>query len=375
MSQAKAKYMVISGFLGAGKTTSMIAFGNIINKRYGTAAILVNDLGADNIVDASFTAMTDILNTQIVGDCICYQHENLVDKLNQLVDRGATVIMSDIPGCGIGALDHVYLQLEERRPGEFDLMPFTCIIDPERMCMLMPEEDQINLPAEMRFLLEAQMAEADLIVLNKIDLISAEEREKRMEFIKASFPDTPVFTMSALTGEGVEEVVGYLMTHKAEAVHRDIGYGSEAFIAAEKLLSWYNRRVFFEEKNDKNINFNEVVGDLFDQVRKSLKENGKNIPHLKAFAAGEGDDFVKASLIGVDFDIEYDQRLTRPYSAISLVINARAAADSHIMANIVEDALEVIADKYNLRSRTFFVETFGMMEEGRGDGGRASRYE
>jgi len=44
MTQAKAKYMVTSGFLGAGKTTS-------------------------------------ILTTQIVSDCICYQHENLVDKL------------------------------------------------------------------------------------------------------------------------------------------------------------------------------------------------------------------------------------------------------------------------------------------------------
>lgn len=375
MAKAKAKYVVISGFLGAGKTTSMIAFGNLIDKRYGKAAILVNDLGADNIVDASFTARTDILTTQIAGDCICYQHENLVDKLNQLVDQGATVIMSDIPGCGIGALEHVYLQLEKRRPGEFDLMPFTCIVDPERMRMLMPEEAQINLPAEMRFLLEAQMAEADIIVLNKVDLISAEEREKRVEFIKASFPDTPVFTMSALTGEGVEEIVDYLMTHKAAAVHRDIGYGSEAFIRAENLLSWYNRRVFLEEKKDKNIDFNDVVEEFFNQVRQGLKDSDNNVPHLKAFAAGEGDDFVKASLIGIDYDVEYDRKLTRTYSAISLVINARAVADSHVMADIVEEALLAVADKYNLRFRTFFVETFGMMEEGRGDGGRASRYE
>jgi|LSQX01.3.fsa_nt_gb G3E family GTPase len=375
MSQAKAKYMVTSGFLGAGKTTSMIAFAHVIDKRYGKAAILVNDLGADNIVDASFTATTDILTMQIAGDCICYQHENLVDKLNQLVDQGATVIMSDIPGCGIGALEHVYLQLAERRPGEFDLMPFTCIVDPERLRLLMPEAEQINLPAEMRFLLEAQMAEADIIVLNKVDLISVEEQEKRVEFIKASFPDTPVFSMSALTGEGVEEVVDYLMTHKAAAVHREIGYGSEAFIAAENLLSWYNRRVFFEERDDKNIDFNKVVEDIFNHVREGLKANDSNVPHLKAFAAGEGDDFVKASLIGIDYDVEYDRKLTQPYSAISLVINARAVADSHVMADIVEDALVAIADKYNLRTRTFFVETFGMMEEGRGDGGRASRYE
>ena len=375
MTNAKAKYMVTSGFLGAGKTTSMIAFGESINKRYGKASILANDLGASNIVDADFTATTDILTTQISGDCICYQHENLVDKLNQLVSNGATAIMSDIPGCGIGALDHVYLQLEEREPGEFDLMPFTCIVDPERLRMLMPEGSRINLPAEMRFLLEAQMLEADLIVLNKIDLMSAEELEKRVEFLKATFPETPVMTMSALTGERVDEVVDYIMSHKAPAKHKDIGYGSDAFIAAENLLSWYNRRVFFEEKDDKNIDYNEVVSAIFEEIRKGLIAKNNNVPHLKAFASGEGNDFVKASLIGVDYDVEFACKLNGKYSAISLIINARATADSHDMADIVEDAIETVSDKYNLKTRTFFVETFGMMEEGKWNGGRASRYE
>ena len=55
------KYMVTSGFLGSGKTTSMIAFADSINSRgLGSAAILANDLGAGNIVDAEFTATTGI---------------------------------------------------------------------------------------------------------------------------------------------------------------------------------------------------------------------------------------------------------------------------------------------------------------------------
>ncbi|MDO4566963.1 MAG: GTP-binding protein, partial [Oscillospiraceae bacterium] len=305
MSQAKAKYMVTSGFLGAGKTTAMIAFAKSINPRYGRAAILTNDLGAENIVDYSFTETTDVITTQISGNCICYQHENLVDKLNQLVAVGSNIIFSDIPGCGIGALDHVYLQLEQREPGEFELMPFTCIVDPERLSMIMPEQRDINLPFEMRFLLKAQMAEADLIVLNKIDLLSEEELERCLAFIRDSFPETPLMKMSALKGEGVDEVVDYLMTHKAAAEHREIGYGSEEFIAAETLLSWYNRRVFLEERDDKNLDFNEVISALFEGIREGLKANKCNVPHLKAFAAGEERDFFKASLLGVDYEIEY----------------------------------------------------------------------
>jgi len=115
----KTKYMVTSGFLGAGKTASMIAFGKSIDGRgLGTTAILADDLGARNIVDADYTNTSGIINLSISGDCICYQHENLVDKLHQLESMGADVIFSDIPGCGIGALDNVYLQLENREAGE-----------------------------------------------------------------------------------------------------------------------------------------------------------------------------------------------------------------------------------------------------------------
>ena len=68
-------------------------------------------------------------------------------------------------------------------------------------------------------------------------------------------------------------------------------------------------------------------------------------------------------------------KLDKKYSALSLVINARAAADSQDMSDIVNDALDSVSVKYNLKIKTFFMETVGMMEEGRGNTGRASRYE
>lgn len=374
----KTKYVVTSGFLGAGKTTSMIAFAKSVNRRKkGTGGILVDDLGANHIVDANTTASSDVITLDISGDCICYQHENLVDKLHQLETLGANVIFSDIPGLGIGALDNVYLQLNEKGPGEFDLMPFLCLIDPERIRMVMPEQASLNLPDELKFLLNAQMAEADLIVLNKVDTISPEKKDEIIAFVKDRYPDTPVLAMSAATGEGVDEVVDYLMSHSANAVHREIGYGSDAFMAAESLLSWYNRRIFLEERDGKNLDFNQVFADLFEEIRSGLRQAGGNVPHLKMFAsdgAEKNADIFKASLIGIDYPVAFDHKLQNKYTAISLIINARAAAPAQTMTDIVDDAIDAISQKYNLKSRTFFVEAFGMTEEDRGNTGRASKY-
>lgn len=374
----KTKYMVTSGFLGAGKTTSMIAFAREINRRsLGSAAIIANDLGAGNIVDAEFCAAAGVMTLPISGGCICYQHENLVGKIHQLEAAGADVIFSDIPGCGIGARDHVYMELEECEPGEFELLPFTCIVDPERLRMVMPEEADLNLPEEMKFLLDAQMAEADLIVLNKTDTISGSDVERIVEFIGGIYPKTPVMTMSAMTNDGVSQVVDYLLANRSEAEHREIGYESEEFIEAENRLSWFNTRVFMQQRDDRNLDFNLVIEDIFEGIRAGLKSNDSNVPHLKMFAADSEEeltDFFKASMIGVDYDVQYDRKLDRKYSALSLIINARCAADPVVMADVVADAVDAVSDKYDLKVRTFFMETFGMMEEGKGNIGKASRY-
>ena len=243
-----------------------------------------------------------------------------------------------------------------------------------RLRMILPQKEDIHLPEEMRFLLNAQLAEADVIVLNKIDLIDDEEREADLEFIRKAYPDIPVMAMSARTGEGIEDLVDYLLSHEASAEPRDLGTDSEEFDAAEAQMCWYNRRFFAEERNGKNIDFNLVIEDFMEAIREGLIEAKRNVPHLKLFAAGEGDDFVKCSIVGIDYDLEFERKLDHEYSGIAIVVNARAVCESETFGDIAEDAMDAIKSKYNLKCRVIFTECFGFADEGRRNGGRASRY-
>ncbi|MDR1510723.1 MAG: hypothetical protein LBS53_13945 [Synergistaceae bacterium] len=362
----KNKFMIVSGFLGAGKTTTMIALTDYINENLGKAAIIVNDIGAKNLVDAEYTARTGCSVTEITGECICYQIENLVDKLWRLRDaQNMDIAMSDIHGFGVGALNFVYNRFRKDYNEDFALAPFLVIVDPERLPMIMPEKADINLPKEMTYLLHAQLMEADAIVLNKIDLLNDEEIDKYIDFLKYTCPGTPVFAISAKQKRNIGEVAEHVMSRETDLKTVDIGYGGADFIAAESKLCWYNRRFFIKTRDGSKIDGNAFIGDFIEEARSELIKNKRNIPHLKIFATGCDDDFGKASLLGVDYKAEYDKKIENPHDKFRVIVNARAACESSLLSPIMDKALDESTAKYNVDCQVFFTECFGMMDEGK----------
>lgn len=360
----KIRFMVVSGFLGAGKTTTMIALAEHMNKTFGETAIIANDLGA-NLVDTNLTQTSGCTVAEIASGCICYQMDNTVDQIRRLRDKdGAVFVMSDIPGCGVGALDHVYHRLATDNADEFTLSPFTVVVDPERLRMIMPERADINLPEELVYLLKLQLEEADLVVLNKADLLAPEDVERYVDFLHAACPDIPVLVISALERTGIEELAEFITTHETALKNFSVRNNQE-FADAEAKLTWYNRRLYLKTNDGGKIDCNAVVGDLIESIRMGLIEKKRNVPHLKTFATSGNGDFNKASLIGVDYDVEYAQQFLRPHKNLRMIVNARAVCESRPLARLMDDALDEVCEKYDLDCQVFFTECFGMADEGR----------
>lgn len=358
------RFMVVSGFLGAGKTTTMIALAEHMNETYGETAIIANDLGA-NLVDTNLTQTSGCTVAEIASGCICYQMDNTIDQIRRLRDKdGAVFVMSDIPGCGVGALDHVYHTLARDHADEFTLSPFMVVVDPERLRMIMPEKADINLPEELVYLLKLQLEEADLVVLNKIDLLDEATRERYVDFLKTACPDIPVICISARERENIDELAQFITSRTSELKNFSVRNNHE-FEQAEAKLTWYNRRLFFKTNSGEKIDCNAVVDDLIEEIRMGLIERKRNVPHLKTFATSGNGDFNKASLIGVDYDTEYEQKFLREHKNMRMIINARAVCESRPLARLVDDAVDEICERYDLDCQIFFTECFGMADEGR----------
>lgn len=363
-NRKKIRFMVVSGFLGAGKTTTMIALAEHMDKAYGKVGLIANDLGA-NLVDTNLTQTAGCTIEEIASGCICYQMDNTIDKIRRLRDKDdAVFVMSDIPGCGVGALDHVYHRLADERADEFVLAPFTVIVDPERLRMIMPEKADIHLPEELVYLLKLQLEEADLVVLNKADLLDDTDIDRYVAFLKEACPDIPVLVISALKRTGIADLAGFITSNESALKNFSVR-DDEKFADAEAKLTWYNRRMFFKTLDGSKIDCNAVVEDLIEGIRMGLIERKRNVPHLKTFATAGAGDFNKCSLIGVDYDIEKAASFIRDHKKMSMIINARAVCESRPLARLVDDAVDEVCGKHGLDCQVFFTECFGMADEGR----------
>ncbi|HWQ23956.1 MAG TPA: GTP-binding protein [Gaiellaceae bacterium] len=173
---------VLAGFLGAGKTTLL---NRILAGEHGLrVAVLVNDFGSVN-VDERLVLRRDATMIALDSGCVCCSLSNdLVSQLTQLLEGPAapehvlveTSGVSD-PGRVLVALRDPHLRTIARVDGVVTLLDAASV-------------DAI--PVRHLELVRRQLAAADVIVLNKADLVSGEElAEVRRRF---TYPAARVVT-------------------------------------------------------------------------------------------------------------------------------------------------------------------------------------
>ena len=349
------KFAVFSGFLGSGKTTTMMALTDYYTAHHGRAAMISNDLGHGvTLADHRYARLCGCNASEMTDECICYQNENLADRLRSYYDEGCELVISDIPGFGVGALEHVYHGLTEKYPGEFDLAPFTVLVEPRTVAIL-----RDGTGGDLEYLYDTQLVEADLIVLNKCVLMDENRREEDVRWLRGRYPEAEVLCISALRAEGLEELSQALARGKASMRRPEIGYGGEAFRAAMGRISEFYlqfRAVVCCNDFDGNAWLSEMAGALKTEIEKA----GYEVPHFKLLAWEPEGDFGKVDLLGTEREIEVNHRFARPCTDLAAVLNASAVCPAGTLEQVAMDTVRTVSDRYQLELTVFKKECFGM---------------
>ena len=352
----KNGFLIFSGFLGSGKTSMMITLAKELEARGLPAATISNDLGARGFVDTYYSKACGCDATELSGACICYQTENLVDRLRRVLEsEGHAVAMSDIPGFGVGALEHVYHMLNELYPNEFTLLPFTAVTD--LRCVRQLQTGTGEYPEEMLYIFRRQLDEAEVILLNKSDLMDDAERDEALSFLREGWKDAAVFAVSAKTAAGVAKFADYILAHTSRLLNPDLAYGGPDFCAAMGKMAQYGRQ-FYVEVCCNTFDGNAYLRDLAEAIRKNICAADGHTPHLKLFAMGPDGSYGKLSAVGSSGDLTLDHALDAPATALPVVINTSAVCPSAALSRAMDEAIAETAQQYQLAMTTYMTECF-----------------
>ncbi|QDU44849.1 Putative metal chaperone YciC [Symmachiella dynata] len=166
---------LLTGFLGAGKTTLL---NRILNGQHGLrVGVLVNDFGAINI-DAELIDGIEENTINLTNGCVCCEiRDDLVNSLEQLLTRTETIDYVILEASGVADPEGIVMTfLDQRYEKLLRLDSITCLVDAEGI-FADGDNEALNM-LKLR-----QIGFADLVVLNKVDLIGAEHLEVVKEWI------------------------------------------------------------------------------------------------------------------------------------------------------------------------------------------------
>ena len=175
---------IISGFLGAGKTSLL---NHILNADHGLrVAVLVNDFGEINIDAELISGVSGESSINLANGCICCSiRDDLLEAEVQLIqdDRNPPeyIVVETSGVSDPAAVSMTFLAGELQSRTRVDSV--LTVVDAEQI-------DQVN--EAHRMLAVEQIAMADIVVLNKLDLVDDARREELADLVRDIVPSARI---------------------------------------------------------------------------------------------------------------------------------------------------------------------------------------
>ncbi|HEU5356421.1 MAG TPA: GTP-binding protein [Actinocrinis sp.] len=197
----------LSGFLGSGKTTTLISAAIAMQRTGRRVAVVTNDPGA-GLVDTNLARGGLDEVAELAGGCLCRRLPDLAALLAEAdAARKADVVLVEASGSCADLRNTVVRPLRDRYRDRVTVAPLTAVVDPLRLAAFTRAAERCEPEPDLGYLFGRQLVEAELLAINKTDLIGDERTAKLEARLAADYPKATVLPYSATSGVGLEELV------------------------------------------------------------------------------------------------------------------------------------------------------------------------
>jgi G3E family GTPase len=341
-----ARYIMVGGFLGAGKTTAILRMAEALDRRGHRVGLITNDQSV-GLVDTTVLASHGFPVEEITGGCFCCRFNSLVDAADRLT-AGARpdVFIAEPVGSCTDLRASVSYPLRRMYGSAYTVAPLSVVVDPVRALRALGVEAGRSFTSKVLYVYRKQLEEAGIIVVNKIDAIEPERVAALRQALAREFPQARVIEVSARTGQGLDAWFD-ILTRDEAATDADLEIDYATYGEGEALLGWVNATV---KLAGADFDGNVFVRDVASRIAAALNADGIEIAHLKmTLTPADGDhDLAVLNQVRNEHGAELSHTLDGELSRGELIVNLRAEGDPARLAAAVDAATLDAADAHSL---------------------------
>ena len=214
------KLIFVGGFLGAGKTTALGSLAKMLIGRGKKIGIVTNDQSgnlADTLIVRQMIDELSVPVEEVVSGCFCCKFDELIHKIDRILVHGPDILLGEPVGSCTDFVAAVANPIKINYGETFASLPSPPWWTRNECRELLLAEIPFPFPEEVAYLFGKQLEEADIIVLNKVDMIAGTECRRLMDALKERYPRKEVLAVSARNGQGMETWLEQLVSGRPSA--------------------------------------------------------------------------------------------------------------------------------------------------------------
>ncbi|MFA5312303.1 MAG: GTP-binding protein [Methanomassiliicoccales archaeon] len=329
----RTRFIILGGYLGAGKTTLALSMAKLLKEKHGkSVAVITNDQG-NALVDTAYMKGSGVDVREVLGGCFCSHFDEFIKSARSLVSMGRPdIIIAEPIGTSTNILASVVVPLREMYPNEFEVAPLFIVVDSTKAMETLAQRASFGLGGG-RIIPSHQVREAEVVLLTKIDKVDEGILEMAKGIVLREVPDATVLAVSAKAGTGLSAVVDLVLSERTSS-KAALGIDNKLFATEKATMGWYSGTAELETKGkvdlyDLSMRVMRVVGDTY---------GGDRIGHVKLVMESSTAS-LKMSLVGDAAQIDGIKGGRYAQGCCSVVLNARVMAPPAEIRKVMEKAL------------------------------------
>ena len=329
------RFIMIGGFLGAGKTTTIGRLAMHYQSQGKRVAIVTNDQATD-LVDTNLLRSQGFDVGEVAGSCFCCNFNELTRTVERLgAEQRPDIVIAEPVGSCTDLVATVIRPLQQIYAQPFDIAPYGVILKPSHGLKILRRTGKGGFSPQAEYIFRKQIEEADFVIINRIDELSADAVNDLALRLEEQFPGRPILRMSAKTGDGFAALCDFL-EQRGDFGQRVMEVDYDIYADGEAELGWLNSQVRVTASQP--FELDQLLLDIIRRLRTEFSAIGAETAHLKTIGLWEG-FYGVANLVSSFTEPELSLPSNCQVSQASVVVNARVATDPADLERLVRDVV------------------------------------